>query len=146
MPDLPFSDQELRAANVNPESGLATDYLNHFNEYLMLADLVEAGLDHPDVLGDWQRVDYCRHFLNSNLAGHETAIAVYRALPVAQRTEFERTVAELEDAIIAHRAGAENVTIADIAVLRDQVADLISAGPADDAHATTQDEIDALFD
>ncbi|MCB1516419.1 MAG: hypothetical protein KDJ19_02210 [Hyphomicrobiaceae bacterium] len=146
MPDLPFSEQDLRAANVNPESGLATDYLNHFNEYLMLAELVATDLDGVDVLRDWQRVDYCSHFLHSRLAGHETAVAVYRALPVEQRTEFERTVTKLEDAIIAHRAGSQSVSIKDIAALRDQVADLISAGPTAGAHATTQDEIDALFD
>jgi hypothetical protein len=26
----------LRAANINPRTGLATDYLNHFNEAIML--------------------------------------------------------------------------------------------------------------
>ena len=27
---------KLRAANINPRTGLATDYLNHFNEAIML--------------------------------------------------------------------------------------------------------------
>jgi hypothetical protein len=27
----------LKAANINPKTGLATDYLNHFNEAIMLA-------------------------------------------------------------------------------------------------------------
>jgi hypothetical protein len=26
---------ELKAANINPQTGLATDYLNHFNEAIM---------------------------------------------------------------------------------------------------------------
>ncbi|MDP3655070.1 MAG: hypothetical protein Q8R67_25705, partial [Rhodoferax sp.] len=30
----------LRAANINPRTGLATDYLNHFNEAIMLLEMV----------------------------------------------------------------------------------------------------------
>jgi len=31
-----FSRESLVAANINPATGLATDYLNHFNEITML--------------------------------------------------------------------------------------------------------------
>jgi len=30
----------LRAANINPPTGLATDYLNHFSEAVMLLEMV----------------------------------------------------------------------------------------------------------
>jgi len=33
---------QLRAANINPRTGLATDYLNHFNEAIMLLEMVPA--------------------------------------------------------------------------------------------------------
>ena len=32
----------LTAANINPETGLASDYLNHFNEAIMLLDMIPA--------------------------------------------------------------------------------------------------------
>ncbi|MEO8318885.1 MAG: hypothetical protein ABI561_11235, partial [Bradyrhizobium sp.] len=31
---------QLKAANINPRTGLATDYLNHFNEAIMLLEMV----------------------------------------------------------------------------------------------------------
>ena len=51
----PYSEQDLLAANVNPATGLATDYLNLFNEAIML---FEMGLDMPDMaeeLTEWLR-------------------------------------------------------------------------------------------
>src|SRR5262249_13363385 len=46
---------ELRAANINPRTGLATDYLNHFNEAVMLLEMVP---DMPECAEDflhWHR-------------------------------------------------------------------------------------------
>jgi hypothetical protein len=31
---------QLQAANINPRTGLATDYLNHFNEAIMLLEMI----------------------------------------------------------------------------------------------------------
>ena len=49
---LPYSEQDLLAANVNPATGLATDYLNLFNEAIML---FEMGLDMPDMATNRRR-------------------------------------------------------------------------------------------
>ena len=35
-PEAAARAAELKAANINPQTGLATDYLNHFNEAIML--------------------------------------------------------------------------------------------------------------
>ncbi len=40
----------LRAANINPRTGLATDYLNHFNEAIMLLEMVP---DMPECAEDF---------------------------------------------------------------------------------------------
>jgi hypothetical protein len=40
----------LAAANINPQSGLATDYLNHFNEAIMLLEMIP---DMPDCVEDF---------------------------------------------------------------------------------------------
>ena len=39
-PDEEARAARLRAANINPRTGLATDYLNHFNEAIMLLEMI----------------------------------------------------------------------------------------------------------
>ena len=41
---------QLRAANINPRTGLATDYLNHFNEAIMLLEMIP---DMPECAEDF---------------------------------------------------------------------------------------------
>jgi hypothetical protein len=48
--------------NINPQTLLATDYLNHFNEIHMLLDMLA---DMPDCLDDiinWEAISYQKHF------------------------------------------------------------------------------------
>src|SRR5262249_53928612 len=55
----------LLKANINPVSLLATDYLNHFNEAVMLLELIP---DMPDMLTDakrWAPKPYKQHFRDS---------------------------------------------------------------------------------
>jgi hypothetical protein len=55
----------LLKANINPVSLLATDYLNHFNEAVMLLELIP---DMPDMLEDakrWAPKPYKQHFRDS---------------------------------------------------------------------------------
>jgi hypothetical protein len=42
--------ERLRVANINPRTGLATDYLNHFNEAVMLLEMVP---DMPECAEDF---------------------------------------------------------------------------------------------
>jgi hypothetical protein len=70
---------ELRAANINPRTGLATDYLNHFNEAIMLLEMVP---DMPECAEDfmgWQPLTYAEHFTASNFKARDLAIAAYEA-------------------------------------------------------------------
>ncbi len=49
--------------NVNDDTYLATDYLNHFNEIVMLLEMIP---DMPDILEDakeWRPKSYDQHFL-----------------------------------------------------------------------------------
>jgi hypothetical protein len=80
---------ELRAANINPRTGLATDYLNHFNEAVMLLEMIP---DMPDCAEDflaWQPLSYCEHFAASNFRARELAIAAYDSADPAIRREFD---------------------------------------------------------
>jgi hypothetical protein len=80
---------ELRAANINPRTGLATDYLNHFNEAVMLLEMVP---DMPECAEDflsWQPLSYAEHFTASNFKARDLAIEAYNTADPRIRTEFD---------------------------------------------------------
>jgi hypothetical protein len=80
---------ELHAANINPRTGLATDYLNHFNEAIMLLEMIP---DLPDCAEDflsWRPLSYREHFAASTFRARELAIAAYDAADPAIRGEFD---------------------------------------------------------
>lgn len=84
-----FAEHELIAANVNPVTGLATDYLNLFNEAIML---FEMGLDMPDMaeeLIEWRRRDYVTHFEQSGFEQKDVVISAYETAPPEQRLAFD---------------------------------------------------------
>jgi hypothetical protein len=83
------SAADLLAANINPRTGLATDYLNHFNEAIMLLEMIP---DMPDCAEDflgWQPLTYQEHFTASNFKARDLAIAAYDLADPAIRTEFD---------------------------------------------------------
>src|SRR5882672_5223499 len=79
----------LRAANINPRTGLATDYLNHFNEAIMLLEMVP---DMPECAEDfltWSPLSYAEHFWASNFKARDLAIEAYELADPKIRTEFD---------------------------------------------------------
>jgi hypothetical protein len=80
---------ELRAANINPRTGLATDYLNHFNEAIMLLEMIPDMPDCADDFLGWQPLSYREHFAASNFRARELAIAAYDSADPAIRDEFD---------------------------------------------------------
>src|ERR1700743_531413 len=80
---------ELRAANINPRTGLATDYLNHFNEAIMLLEMIP---DIPECAEDflgWHPLSYSEHFTASNFKARDLAIEAYGAADPLTRAEFD---------------------------------------------------------
>jgi len=81
--------EQLRAANINPRTGLATDYLNHFNEAVMLLEMVP---DMPECVEDflsWRPLSYAEHFTASNFKARDLAIEAYNAADSRIRAEFD---------------------------------------------------------
>jgi hypothetical protein len=75
----------LKAANINPKTGLATDYLNHFNEAIMLLDLLPHTPECIVELIGWEPLSYEEHFQASHFKDKELAIAAYAvAEPIAR--------------------------------------------------------------
>jgi hypothetical protein len=84
-----------KGTNVNEVTLLATDYLNHFNEALMLAELVA---DMPDMLDEflaWQPKHYKDHFRDSGVADKDLAIQAFDWSPLEYKEPFESIVAKL---------------------------------------------------
>lgn len=95
-----FPVQLLAAANINPVSFLATDYLNHFNEVVMLMEMVSAMPDMIDDVMAWEPRGYTDHFEQSVFADKDLAIEAYHAAPSEFREGFEAVVTELDKKII----------------------------------------------
>ncbi len=79
----------LKAANINPRTGLATDYLNHFNEAIMLLEMIP---DMPECATDfleWRPLSYAEHFIASNFRARDLAIEAYEAADPELRAEFD---------------------------------------------------------
>ena len=80
----------LRAANINPRTGLATDYLNHFNEAVMLLEMIP---DMPECAEDflaWQPLSYAEHFTASNFKARDLAIEAYNTADARIRSQVRQ--------------------------------------------------------
>jgi len=90
---------QLAAANINPDSFLATDYLNHFNEIVMLMEMVP---DMPELLEeavDWSPKSYAQHFEESGFQAKDLAITAYRIAPTVYKSPFETICSEMQGII-----------------------------------------------
>jgi hypothetical protein len=166
----PFSPDALAAANINPSSFLATDYLNHFNEVVMLMEMVP---DMPDMIADvmaWEPRGYTEHFEQSVFADRALAIEAYQAAPRCTKARFDAVIADLDKQIIDIQimlsgvdmaapmdpALADRLMLTIVNDLRPSIDrasaiinatdDLATVGPAtDEAKMRAQDAVDELF-
>lgn len=88
MPGI-ASAADLAAANINPATGLATDYLNHFNEAIMLLEMIPSLPECTDDFLAWQPLTYAEHFHASNFKARDLAIAAYEACDESIRQPFD---------------------------------------------------------
>lgn len=157
-PEQRYRDLSARAvgSNVNEKSLLATDYLNHINEIVMLLEIVP---DAPECLDDckaWAPLDYADHFRNSGIADKELAIEAYPYSPPQFKQPFDQLVREMNrliaisikrlDVILAE--GNEDQTRHVAARASQNLQDLIGQASAiihGDNHVIDQAQIDALM-
>src|SRR5690348_18480231 len=96
---------ELKAANINPQTGLATDYLNHFNEAIMLLEMIP---DMPECSEDflaWCPLSYAEHFMASNFKAKDLAISAYESADPDIRAEFEQITDTMTEILTAVGTG-----------------------------------------
>src|ERR1700704_3813195 len=100
-PDAEAWMAKLRAANINPRTGLATDYLNHFNEAIMLLEMIP---DIPDCAQDfleWYPLSYAEHFTLSNFKARDLAIEAYEKADEKPRAEFDNIASTMTSILTA---------------------------------------------
>ncbi|WP_209000091.1 hypothetical protein [Pannonibacter tanglangensis] len=91
----------LQRANINPATGLATDYLNHFNEVVMLLEMLPAMPECAEDVLAWEPADYQTHFENSSFSERQLAILAYHAAPVRLRTHLDTLTLQINEAVRA---------------------------------------------
>jgi hypothetical protein len=94
-----FDAEALAHANINPVTGLATDYLNHFNEAIMLLEMLSAMPDCVEDFLAWRPMTYHEHFEASHFKARELAIAAYDVANPAARARLDE-LAEAMNAIL----------------------------------------------
>ncbi|MGB7259283.1 MAG: hypothetical protein ACRECC_13895 [Pseudolabrys sp.] len=85
--------------NINPATGLATDYLNHFNEAVMLLEMFSSCPDCIDDFLAWKPMSYCQHFGASKFKDRHAAIAAYEAADPEVRKNLD-TLANTMNALL----------------------------------------------
>ena len=145
---------------VNPASGIANDFLNHFNEILLLVENLPVLL--PEMLDEllaWQPTTYCAYFTRSNLPGTAEALATYDTIDADLRAHFEALVDQLNEqasAIVAevgaHRGADGSIDADSIAgycaaasrqfrMVLDAAAEVVNSG-----HAVTVEAVQSRAD
>jgi hypothetical protein len=151
--------ERLRAANLHPETGLATDYLNRFNEAIMLLELVPDDPGCAEELAHWEPADYVQHFSRSSFKARDLAIEAYHRAPAVLRHRLNEIGTTMTDIIVQARAAlaagpAEDearalveAALADLKEYLSEASAVIHGKPLQEAASTreTQDGVDALF-
>jgi hypothetical protein len=106
MPCQPAPEAEaraalLRAANINPRTGLATDYLNHFNEAVMLLEMIPDMPECADDFLEWRPLSYAEHFTASNFKARDLAISAYHSADEHIRVEFDNITSAMTSILTA---------------------------------------------
>src|SRR5215831_11005122 len=90
-----FRDR-VHGTNISETTLLATDYLNHFTEIIMLLEMIP---DMPEMLEEakaWQPKGYVEHFETSSCPFRELAIELYPHVPARFHEPFEITILQLQ--------------------------------------------------
>lgn len=86
--------------NVNRETLLATDYLNHFNEAVMLLGMLPtAPAELAADLAAWRHKSYEEHFHQTGFRDKTLALAGYRNAPVNVRHAFDTVTSDISSSL-----------------------------------------------
>jgi hypothetical protein len=89
--------------HINPATGLCSDYLNHFNEAIMVLEMLPAVPDCVDDFFAWRPCSYSEHFAGSNFKNREAVIAAYQAADPAIRKSLDALADSMNVMLLATR-------------------------------------------
>jgi hypothetical protein len=156
-----FDPSRLDGTNINPVTGLATDYLNHFNEAIMLLEMLPMAPDCKEDFLTWRPMSYPEHFAASGFRHRDLAIAAYELADPVFRRQLDE-IADLMNQILteAHDGLKGDLSHDTIRILSEATAHWLrplvaragavingeSAATQPSTETAPQDAIDALFD
>jgi hypothetical protein len=145
----------LKAANINPATGLATDYLNHYNEVAMMIGMLADAPEMVEPILDWRPLGYAAHFRLTHFSDQAAAVAAYDQTSEAVRARFrtarrrvELAIADVQDLLAATKGppGAAAAHASAIFALIASVGAVINGETgAAPAAQPAQADIDAMF-
>ena len=141
--------------NVNADSLLTTDYLNHYSGMVMLLEQLPATPEELIIyLLSWEPLGYEEHFETSGFRDGDLAITAYRHAPDNIREAFDLVISRLHDEsikaleLVRTQAEAGNTTgltqtcQSSAPVLRDLIDE---AAAIVNQQSSSQDNIDEQF-
>lgn len=93
-----ISDDDLRT--INRVTGLSTDFLNQYNEVVMLIDMLPDMPDMVEEIVDWRPHSYVDHFANSKLLIGPKAVACYADADPDVRDRFDAAANALDEFLL----------------------------------------------
>jgi hypothetical protein len=147
---------KAQGTNIDPQTLLATDYLNHFNEIVMVLELIP---DMPECLEDaeaWEPKSYQQHFADSQFHDKALAIEAYDHVPARYRAPFDDVVnnmnrmvpwglQRIREALAAGDDGRLRVVCTDISRRLQKMIDIASAIIHGSTRQLDQAEIDGFL-
>lgn len=91
----------VKGTTINSTTLLSTDYLNHFNELVMLLEMVPDMPDMIEEVKEWKPKSYQEHFRDSAFTHKDLAVMAYEHSPPEYRAPFDRTIADIHARIDA---------------------------------------------
>jgi hypothetical protein len=148
----------LSVPNINSATGLTTDYLNHFNEAVMVLEMLAMIPECIPGLAAWQPKTYRQHFAESNLSHRDVIIAAYEnADPVAREAlddvseTLNAVLAETRDVVLRNMATPDTAAVLALRAadwlkpLIVRMSAVINGTVTGAAHADPQAAIDEIF-
>ena len=87
--------------NINSTTLLTTDYLNHFNEVVMMLEMLPSAPGELAAdLSAWNPMSYEEHFDESGFRDKTLAIAAYENAPPEVREAFDLAVTDLDQEMV----------------------------------------------
>lgn len=152
----PLDPGRLKAANINPATGLATDYLNHYNEIAMTIANLGVLPEMREAVLDWRPVAYAAHFIRTRYADGGLAVAGYITAPrdvkaqfLAARDSLDARLADLQRRLESDDGSAEALSAEADAIFADiaRLGGIINGGQSASLleRSAEQALVDSLF-